>query len=54
MAALTPRRTSVARGDDDCRPRPDAISALRGLLLAVPAGAVMWVLLISLGRFAFS
>lgn len=57
MAAITPTRTSVApehRGADAGRPRPEAISALRGLLLAVPVGAALWVLLISLGRFAVS
>ncbi len=57
MAAITPTRTSVAPGTRDdvvSRQRPDTISALRGLLLAVPAGAVMWLVLISLGRFVVS
>lgn len=58
MAAITTSRTAVAPDTSSTRAgsggtRPSS-SALRGLLLAVPAGAGMWILLVSLGRHALS
>ena len=57
MAAITTSQTAAlpATGAADASvERRASISALRGLVLAVPVGAAMWLLLISLGRLVLS